>query len=332
VFAPSVSVSSCARAATVVMLVLAPAVGQAQRRGPVEAIAAESDQAFEGKRFGDALEAYTKALALTPEDASLWLGKGLPALMLGQSDVAAASLARAVTLKPRMVQAAILLGELQYEGDRVAERAARASMPGGDAVAEDAVVIETPHVLDTARPRVTVRVYSSTSIAADAQRASLDVATAIFAAASIQIVWKICGEVACETPLSATELAVRMAQLSNGDDRGDHQLGEALIDPQKRTGVLATVYVNRTLKLARALKINHQILLGHTVAHEIGHLLLATNSHAASGLMREFWLRDELRRTRRDDWDFDPFDAAAILERLRQIVRPAWPNENSGQL
>lgn len=303
----------------VVMLVLAPAVGQAQRTGPVDAVAAEADQAF---------EAYTKAIALTPEDASLWFGKGLPALMLRQSDE---SLARAVTLKPRMIHAAILLGELQYEGDRVAERAVRASMPGGDAVAEDAVVIETPHVLDTARPRVTVRVYSSTSIAADAQRASLDVASAIFAAASIQIVWKICGPVACETPLS-TELAVRMVQLSNGDDRGDDQLGEALIDPQKRTGVLATVYVNRTLKLARALKINHQILLGHTVAHEIGHLLLATNSHAASGLMRAFWLRDELRRTRRDDWDFDPFDAAAILERLRQIVRPPWPNENSGQL
>ena len=314
--------SSRALAATVVMLVLAPAVGQAQRTGPVDAIAAEADQAF---------EAYTKAIALTPEDASLWFGKGLPAFMLRQSDVAEASLARAVTLKPRMIQAASLLGELQYEGDSVAERAVRASMPG-DAVAEDAVVIETPHVLDTATPRVTVRVYSSTSIAADAQRASLDVASAIFAAASIQIVWKICGQVACETPLSATELAVRMVQLSNGDDRGDDQLGEALIDPQKRTGVLATVYVNRTLKLARALKINHQILLGHTVAHEIGHLLLATNSHAASGLMRAFWLRDELRRTRRHDWDFDPFDAAAILERLRQIVRPPWPNENSGQI
>src|SRR4030095_11403312 len=156
--------SSSALAATVVMLVLAPAVGQAQRIGPVDAIAAEADQAFEEKRFVDALEASTKALALTPEDASLWFRKSLPAFILGQSDVAEASFARAVTLKPRMVQAAILLGELQYKGGRVAERAARASMPGGDGVAEDAVVIETPHVLDTASARGTVRRSSATSM------------------------------------------------------------------------------------------------------------------------------------------------------------------------
>ena len=61
---------------------------------------------------------------LAPEDASLWFGKGLSAFMLGQNDVAEAALTRALTLKQRMVQAAILLGELQYQAGRVADAVA----------------------------------------------------------------------------------------------------------------------------------------------------------------------------------------------------------------
>ena len=212
-------------------------------------------------------------------------------------------------------------------GAAVAEAAPPDSMPPTDA-AEEAVVIEAPHVLDMARARVTVRVYSSTNLATDAQRASLDVAKATFASASVQIVWKICAQVSCDTPLSTTEFVVRMVQLADGGRLGDHRLGDALIDAQKRTGVLATVYVNRTLRLARDLEIDHYKLLGRAVAHEIGHLLLATNAHAASGLMREIWSRDELLRTRRDDWVLHPFDAAAILRRLASS-RPDLPRETS---
>jgi tetratricopeptide (TPR) repeat protein len=104
---------------------LAPVVAGAQRaRTAIDAIAEEADQAFEEKRFGDALEAFTKAVSLAPEDASLWFGRGLSAFMLGQNDVAEAALTRSVKLKPQMVQAAILLGELQYEAGRVAEAVA----------------------------------------------------------------------------------------------------------------------------------------------------------------------------------------------------------------
>jgi hypothetical protein len=93
-------------------------------------------------------------------------------------------------------------------------------------------------------------------------------------------------------------------------------LGHALIDHQKQTGELATVFVDRTRRLAGNLGIDHRVLLGRTIAHELGHLLLATTAHGASGLMREFWSRDELLGTRRDDWIFAPLDAAAIRERL----------------
>jgi tetratricopeptide (TPR) repeat protein len=111
--------------AVVVALALAPAVAHAQRIArPVDAIAAQGDQAFEEKRFGDALEAFTKAVTLAPEDASLWFGKGLAAFVLGQSDVAEASVTRALKLNPKFIQASVLLGELQYQDGRVAEAVA----------------------------------------------------------------------------------------------------------------------------------------------------------------------------------------------------------------
>jgi hypothetical protein len=70
------------------------------------------------------------------------------------------------------------------------------------------------------------------------------------------------------------------------------------------------------MRLARELEIDHNKLLGRAIAHEIGHLLLATNTHAPSGLMRELWSHDELQRARREDWVLQPLDAAAILQRL----------------
>jgi tetratricopeptide (TPR) repeat protein len=114
--------SSSALIAMMVMLALASAPAEAQRTSrPADAIAVEGERAFDEKRFDDALEAFTKALTLAPEDAPLWFAKGLSAFMLGQSDVAETSLKRALQLNPRLVLAAVLLGELQSQGGRVTD-------------------------------------------------------------------------------------------------------------------------------------------------------------------------------------------------------------------
>jgi hypothetical protein len=179
------------------------------------------------------------------------------------------------------------------------------------------IVVPAPRLSDTTRSQVTVRVYSSTSLDAPAQRAALDVANAAFQAASIEVQWKICAESGCDTALMSTELAVRM--VASGDPRpGVRPLGDALIDRRRGIGVLATVYVDRTQRIAHELAIDHGRLLGRAVAHEIGHLLLASTKHG-SGLMREVWSHDELLRTRTDDWVLHAVDARAIRQRLASV-------------
>src|SRR5262245_60006755 len=174
---------------------------------------------------------------------------------------------------------------------------------------EDAVVIETPPNAPPPKP-VKVRVYRSPDVANDVLQAALNVAEATFAAASVQIVWKVCGPSECNTPPSPAERLVRLVRTSPGGTLDKRCLGDATIDLQKGVGVLATVYVDRVLALVQSLEIDYRTLLGRTIAHEIGDLLLATTTHSASGLMRELWSPEELQASRAGDWALRPVEVA----------------------
>src|SRR5262249_37331804 len=65
-------------------------------------------------------------------------------------------------------------------------------------------------------------------------------------------------------------------------------------------------------RLAAEAHTDCNVLLGNAIAHELGHLLMATNSHGPVGLMRAFWSQDEIRTNRTPDWTFAPGDANAI--------------------
>ncbi|MGD1157501.1 MAG: hypothetical protein ABSA41_16970, partial [Terriglobia bacterium] len=58
-------------------------------------------------------------------------------------------------------------------------------------------------------------------------------------------------------------------------------------------------------------------ILGHGIAHEIGHLLLRTLKHNGRGLMRANWGPEELQLASRGLLRFTPEEAA----RLRAEVR-----------
>ena len=69
------------------------------------------------------------------------------------------------------------------------------------------------------------------------------------------------------------------------------------------------------------------MLLGNAIAHELGHLLLATTSHGPVGLMRALWSEDEVRRSQSKDWRFAPAEIAVIRRRAearRLDASRAW--------
>jgi hypothetical protein len=63
-------------------------------------------------------------------------------------------------------------------------------------------------------------------------------------------------------------------------------------------------------------------LLGHVMAHEMGHLLLPYGAHSIAGLMRPAWDRSQVRAAAEGLLTFTPDQAALIFERLLASASP----------
>lgn len=75
--------------------------------------------AIKEKRFGEALEVFSRALATRKTDPTLYAGAGLAAFMLGKNAEAQEWLERALSLAPKYADVSLLLGELQYRAGRL---------------------------------------------------------------------------------------------------------------------------------------------------------------------------------------------------------------------
>jgi hypothetical protein len=192
---------------------------------------------------------------------------------------------------------------------------------------------------ETLWTEVIVRVYDATGASTSARRASLEIASSIVSAASVELIWRHCKESTnktgaaaidpghashCDLPLAPGELAVRIVRSGTVDEQmRDLPLGDALINKRTGGGVLATIYLDRVEWMAAQAGIDPRALLGRAIAHELGHLLMATSVHAATGLMRPLWLQSEIRRRQNTDWMFRPKEIAVIKERVAtRLVRP----------
>jgi tetratricopeptide (TPR) repeat protein len=106
---------------TVLMLTTALAAADARASDDAITLARAGTAAIESRRFGDALEAFTKAAGMRPGDATLCFGAGVAAFMLGRDDVAQARFECALERNPGLVPAAMWLGDLHYRAGRLAE-------------------------------------------------------------------------------------------------------------------------------------------------------------------------------------------------------------------
>jgi hypothetical protein len=178
----------------------------------------------------------------------------------------------------------------------------------------------TPDLAIGTDVHIQVRVYNAAVVPAADQAVALRAAATILSAAGIGTSWLPCGDVApgmnatvCNTPLESSELSVRLVRLpGTASARGELQLGYSLVDTTAGAGTLATIYADRVAWLAGEAGADTPTLVGFAIAHEIGHLLLGTNAHSGTGLMRAVWSRAELRRNAAADWLFGRSEAARM--------------------
>jgi hypothetical protein len=189
------------------------------------------------------------------------------------------------------------------------------------AVVSSGLVTGTGHAAAVVVNDLYVRIYDNTGVTPQQRARALARAGEILARVEIDTAWLECPahgtgtwRSACDAPPAPGELVVRLVHASPQADRSyPRALGYSLVDIHSGEGTLATVFINRIEALAGKARADRSLVLGRAIAHEIGHLLLGSNAHGGSGLMREIWTFDEIRRDRAEDWQFTRTEREGLL-------------------
>jgi hypothetical protein len=81
-------------------------------------------------------------------------------------------------------------------------------------------------------------------------------------------------------------------------------------------GCYSDVFFDQAMELHASWNVALADVLGNVMAHELGHLLLGSNSHSGVGIMRAHWQGEELRRLSRGSLWFTNEQADRIRGRL----------------
>ena len=158
---------------------------------------------------------------------------------------------------------------------------------------------------------IVVRTFNNYGVAAEDLLEARTYAAASLKAAGVNVTWIDCWDGDHEAQGAPTrcreevggDLVLRLQRAAKVNSDRYVSLGFSLVMPEG-TPFLATVYADLAEEIAHRAGVAPRPVLGRAIAHEIGHLLLNTNSHPDAGLMRAAWSQRELRRNDAHDWEF----------------------------
>lgn len=171
------------------------------------------------------------------------------------------------------------------------------------------------------RHEITVRVFNYAEVSSTALAEAEGEAKRIFERVGLAVAWIDClppasqksTDPACEQPLEPTHIVLRiLAGRQLGAAATSNDIGSALVPSLGGRGAYANIYFDRVDHLARGGDASRATILGHAMAHEIGHLLVGTAEHSSRGIMRAKWEREDLRDAARRSLLFDSEQAASI--------------------
>jgi hypothetical protein len=94
-------------------------------------------------------------------------------------------------------------------------------------------------------------------------------------------------------------------------------LGFAL--PCAERGMQVTIFEDRVETVSRTAHASFYRVLAHTLAHELGHVLLRSKLHGKSGLMKANWTENDWQRAAVTMIPFSPDDVRSIARQLGAI-------------
>jgi hypothetical protein len=171
----------------------------------------------------------------------------------------------------------------------------------------------------TIRVRVVDRTQASPAILAEAEHE----AARILSKAGLRTIWVDCsGGHSTTVPqdpcqeLEATDISLRVLSEPTQNTLQDTVFGFAVVP------VLASVYYD-AVRRAKSDGAEYDIptILGCVIAHEIGHLLLGSNSHSGLGVMKRRWERKQFRQAMTGILLFSPEQAKLIQAEAQTRTR-----------
>lgn len=173
-------------------------------------------------------------------------------------------------------------------------------------------------------PAICVRVINAARVDENTLSIALDRARLIFRDAGVRAAWVRCParSIPAVNPaecsmIHVSTLILRITSQPATGSVSRNALGFAVTS--QGGSVYATVFRDRVLALAQSGRYSEAVLLGHAKAHELGHLLLNSSTHARYGLMAAHWRDIELDRAAVGLLQFSPAEAVCIrTEALRR--------------
>ena len=182
----------------------------------------------------------------------------------------------------------------------------------------------------TSSAKITVRAFIYTQISPETWKSAQNVATRIFERTGIETVWLDCSLTSdgqhlvpdCALPATRTDIILRLVPTSVATRAhfGSATLGIAA-PSEKNTPASASVFCDRVEQLSKGGDASLAVILGHAAAHEIGHLLLGSNSHSPLGLMRGSWSRQDMQRANSGELLFTRSQALLIRQEVCSRAR-----------
>jgi hypothetical protein len=170
--------------------------------------------------------------------------------------------------------------------------------------------------LDQNKPEITIFVYNTARVSPRDLALAQQQATMIFRQAGIATAWVDCTAAslmgACQ-PAGPGQFIVHI--VARGKTSSDAVFGLAFLGTDG-TGKYSDVFYDRIEKMHRDSGASPARLLGTVAAHEIGHLLLGSQSHSAMGVMSARWRGEEMRRVSMGGLRFTSEQASRMRARI----------------
>jgi hypothetical protein len=162
-----------------------------------------------------------------------------------------------------------------------------------------------------------VLVQDGVGVAAEILTQARQEASRIFADAGVDLLWTT---ESTEELTRSRYVIVRIASKPLGKLRQSLRVMGLAEGTREGNGTLAYVFYDRVRDNGRGLNLPISLMMGHVIAHEMGHLLLSYGAHSVTGLMKGGWDETQTRLARRHELTFTPEQVSRIKSCLGAFV------------